>query len=613
MEGEKPTSMDNPQVEKSENNLQNALDMLPEAVVIIDEDAKILYANKSFATILGEPIPSLVRKSLHDIIDEDDQQLVQEKIQGLFVGTSSCIELSIRTKNQEKKWVRVSSIPRVTDDSDTHAIAIVIDITEREQYLEILERTTSNLRQSIRELVCLYSSSKLLTDANRMVEEVLYSLAHLIPSAYQYPDSTASKVTCEGVTAQTENFEETEWCQIADVYIMNQKVGEIRVCLLEEFPEEFEGPFRKQERDLLDSLARALGGYLGRKRDKEELERTTREIVCLRSVTNELSDTDKPLEDVLFQVVNLVQGALQYPHLANVRIIIEGYHVEIQSLGSEEYFLSKNIEIFNEEHGKIEVIYPRELRLPKSESDPFLDQEKDLLDAVALDLGLYIERKKNQEMKEQTRKELEIYSSLLRHDVGNDLQLIQGYIDMIEMITVGDTSELNEMLSSARAVCERMSDLLKAFSRKRDSIERNIAKLVREVSAKAEEAEVDLKINVHIDDQVKGLMVPGSRLLPAVFENLYRNAVAHAGDEPIVTVTVNKKGDYVCIIVSDNGPGVPREIKDRLFQRGASTSGGGLGLFLSRNIIHALGGTIELLPPQEGLGATFRIMIPISV
>ncbi|MBD3406569.1 MAG: PAS domain S-box protein [Candidatus Lokiarchaeota archaeon] len=606
-------SIDDTVSDDSEIKLRQSLEMLPEAVIIINQDACILYANSAFSNIVGEDIPSIVEKTLYEIIDETDQEIVQEKIDGLFMGNSSCIELSIRTKNNQKKWIRVSSIPRVTPKSEIHAIAIVIDITEREQYMEILERTTKNLRQTIREQVCLYSSSKLLTDPNRIIEDVLYQLAHLIPTAYQYPDDTVVKITCEGITEQTENFMRTEWCQYADVCIIDKKVGTIQVCLLKDYPDEFEGPFRKQERILLDSLADALGGYLGRKRDKEELERTTREIICLRTVTQALSNTDSSFEDTFFQVVNLVQGALQYPHLANVRITFEGFTVDIQLVEDEEHILSKELKVFGERCGFIEVTYPKTIEIPDGELDPFLNQEEDLLDAVALELNLYIERRKNEEMKEQQRKELEIYSSLLRHDVGNDLQLIQGYIDMIEMITVGEKNESSEMLKSARAVCERMSSLLKAFSRKADSIERNIANLIRTVSMKAEAAEVDLKINIDIEEQAKNLRIPGSRLLPAVFENLYRNAVAYAGDEPVVTVTVTKAEDNVRIVVSDNGPGISPEIKDKLFQRGASTTGGGLGLFLSRNIIKALGGSLKLISSEENAGATFEILIPISV
>jgi PAS domain S-box-containing protein len=223
------------------------------------------------------------------------------------------------------------------------------------------------------------------------------------------------------------------------------------------------------------------------------------------------------------------------------------------------------------------------------------------------------ERKQNEEQRRQQHSELEVYASLLRHDLRNDVGVILGNVDLAKMIAGENDSEVLETLSSTEAVCERMMNLLKAVSRPAGSIERNIVVLVRSVSSQAQDAHAKLTVNVTVDDDAEELTIVGSRLLPMVFENLLRNAAAHAGEKPIVDMIVSKEGSNVQILVSDNGPGVPEKVRDQLFHRGVSTSGGGLGLYLSRAIVNAMNGLIELMDTDLGEGAAFRILLPLTI
>jgi PAS domain S-box-containing protein len=221
--------------------------------------------------------------------------------------------------------------------------------------------------------------------------------------------------------------------------------------------------------------------------------------------------------------------------------------------------------------------------------------------------------KQNEEQRRQQHSELEVYASLLRHDLRNDVGVILGNVDLAKMIAGENDSEIRETLSSTEAVCERMMNLLKAVSRPADSIERNIVALVRSVSSQAQDAHAKLTVNVTVDDDTEELTIVGNRLFPMVFENLLRNAAAHAGENSIVDMTISKEGSNVQVLVSDNGPGVPKEVRNHLFHREVSTSGGGLGLYLSRAIVNAMNGSIELMDTDPGKGATFKILLPLTM
>ena len=103
------------------------------------------------------------------------------------------------------------------------------------------------------------------------------------------------------------------------------------------------------------------------------------------------------------------------------------------------------------------------------------------------------------------------------------------------------------------------------------------------------------------------VMVTGdAHAISRAITNLIGNAIAHGGGAGHIWVTVRADRS---IDVMDEGPGVPAELQPRLFEpfsRGSSsTDGCGLGLHLTREIMHAHGGNIELVP-SEG-GATFRL------
>ena len=85
------------------------------------------------------------------------------------------------------------------------------------------------------------------------------------------------------------------------------------------------------------------------------------------------------------------------------------------------------------------------------------------------------------------------------------------------------------------------------------------------------------------------------------------------GETPKVTVEMSIIEEKARIVVSDDGPGVPDDIRDKMFDRGTTTKeGGGLGLHLSKKIVEAIGGLIELMPKKKGVGAQFEILLPIS-
>jgi len=98
-----------------------------------------------------------------------------------------------------------------------------------------------------------------------------------------------------------------------------------------------------------------------------------------------------------------------------------------------------------------------------------------------------------------------------------------------------------------------------------------------------------------------------------VLDNLVDNALRAMADAPerVLTVTVAAAGKDVTITVRDTGPGVPPDLRERIFTgRLSSRRGGGLGLARSRRLLARWNGELELPDPQPERGALFRITLP---
>jgi hypothetical protein len=133
------------------------------------------------------------------------------------------------------------------------------DIEGRELAQASLPRLAHELGERVKELNYLYSMADLTGQPGLSLKEMLQGLVDMIPAAWQYPEVTCARIVVHGQEFRTENFRETAWKQAADVMRGGERIGAIEVSYLEERPENAEGPFLKEERDLIDAIAQRIG------------------------------------------------------------------------------------------------------------------------------------------------------------------------------------------------------------------------------------------------------------------------------------------------------------------------------------------------------------------
>ena len=161
---------------------------------------------------------------------------------------------------------------------------------------QALWKQTYELGKRVKELNCLYGVSKLSVKPDRPLNEVFQEVVNLMPPSWQYPDIACAKIIFEGHEFTTKNFIETEWKQSAHIMVSGEKSGAVEVYYIEKKPEFDEGPFLKEEKDLIDELGRQLGIIVHRnqaEKDVKEHQELLEEKIEER--TNELIEAQEQL------------------------------------------------------------------------------------------------------------------------------------------------------------------------------------------------------------------------------------------------------------------------------------------------------------------------------
>jgi len=126
------------------------------------------------------------------------------------------------------------------------------------------------LRERVKELTCLYGISRLVEQPGISLPEILQGVAGLLPSGWLYPEVASAGVVLDGRVHSTPDFPEEGPRQRAEIVIDGRRRGFIDVAYREPKPELEEGPFLKEERHLINTVATELALIIERKQAEED-------------------------------------------------------------------------------------------------------------------------------------------------------------------------------------------------------------------------------------------------------------------------------------------------------------------------------------------------------
>jgi pyruvate,water dikinase len=155
-------------------------------------------------------------------------------------------------------------------------------------------------REREKELECLYNIEELLVEPDAPHETVFRRIIETIPSGWQYPDICYARITIGRESYSVPEFTESPWVMTSDIFVEDAKEGEISIFYSKEMPLADEGPFLKQEKRLLKTIADRIGNFILhqqlREAAEERREERPRESTGeWRVVLNLLHHTDRNL------------------------------------------------------------------------------------------------------------------------------------------------------------------------------------------------------------------------------------------------------------------------------------------------------------------------------
>jgi signal transduction histidine kinase len=141
----------------------------------------------------------------------------------------------------------------------------------------------------------------------------------------------------------------------------------------------------------------------------------------------------------------------------------------------------------------------------------------------------------------------------------------------------------------------------------------DLAAVVTDAAAELEPMAGDHEISVSAQG---GAEVEGARdELHRLVLNLLENALRHTDPGTAVEASVERRNGEVVLAVEDDGPGIPDELADKVFDRffrgaGDRSGSSGLGLSIVRAVASSHRGSVTLEPPLDGRGARFVVRLP---
>jgi two-component system NtrC family sensor kinase len=357
------------------------------------------------------------------------------------------------------------------------------------------------------------------------------------------------------------------------------------------------------------------------------LRERVKELSCLYAIARIAGEPGLSLGSILERIANLLPPAWQYTEIASGQIILDGDEFLSSGFDDRGARQSAPILVNGERRGQVEVIY-REER-PELDEGPFLAEERNLIDAVAGQVALIIERKLAGEEREQLQEQLRHADRLatigqlaagVAHELNEPLAGILGFAQLArkapglpEAVAV-DLDKIVKASLHAREVVKKL--MLFARQSPLEKAEADLNRLVKEglyfVESQCLKAGVEL-----IRELADGMprLVVDKGQLHQVLVNLVVNAVQAMPDGGRLVIRTAVDGQEAVLAVTDTGRGMDETTRKRMFVPFFTTKevneGTGLGLAVVHGIVSSHGGTVRV-ESEPGRGTTVEIRLPFS-
>ncbi len=614
---------DRKKYERELKRKETYLDHIPAFITVLDEDGDIKYHSYPADEINGLDSSKIIGTDSLQYVHPDDRENIHDIFSQVLEDPGEEYSTELRAESEDGWiWLEIDAINFLHDPEIDGIIITAQDISDRKKIEEELKKSEKRFRTIIEksaDAVFLLDREGDYTYANQAASELLgYTQEEL--TDLSIGDLSREK----DLEDHLEKFERVldEEKISSEIRLVKKDGSTITVAL--------------------DSVLLPNGLLYGSCRDiseRKELEKRIQENKEKLEKLNEISaefQTYESEEDLFSFAIEAAEEILDF---------------DICAINAPEGEYMKAVEMssnFPEDASSIESPLPIDDSLAGRtylEKRPFLIEHKeenedinptkdDFESGISVPIGKFgvfqavssepshfdeedlkmaelLARNVSEALKRVRAKEREDFlHSLLRHDLGNMIQVIQGYLQLLGEEEKDEA--LYDMITEAEKATKNAQNLIGKVRTLRDIMVEdemeavNVCKITESVVSKfksrAEKKDIELRW------EGEEMEVMGGRLLKEMFSNIIENAIKHAECDEIV-VSCKDKGRYGVINFEDDGRGIPDEEKEQIFERGykkGDDAGSGLGLYIVNEIAKSYGGSVEVKDSELG-GTDFQI------
>ena len=357
------------------------------------------------------------------------------------------------------------------------------------------------------------------------------------------------------------------------------------------------------------------------------LRERVKELTCLYGIAQISGRPGISVEEMLRGIVGLLPPAWQYPDIASARIILHDSSYSTRGFRDGHWTQTADIVVNDARRGAIEVVYAEER--PELDEGPFLQEERSLLNAVAGQVALIIERKQAEKDRAKLQDQLRHADRLatigtlaagVAHEMNEPVGNVLGFAQLAKTcpgLPESARRDIEKIEAAALHTREIIRKLL-VFARQvpphkaRVSVNRIVEEGLYFFEARCAKEGVELVRSLAPD--LPEITADPSQL-NQVLVNLVVNALQAMPDGGKLTVETRRCGGEALLIVEDTGTGMSEEVLEQILVPFFTTKdvgqGTGLGLPVAHGIVTSHGGSLKAAS-KVGCGTRFEIRLPVT-